>query len=170
MSTTTCLVDKCQNCPSSTVNQCNACATGWYKRTFTGGSAAYDECWSLTKLWLAVLAGLLLSLLLCALCYYCYLMGKKARTKAPYMRKQAPQTLVTEPVQPVQTVQQPVVVQQPQTVIRQQPVISQPVIQSNPVIVSPQRSPARVVQPNRVIASNVPVYRSTSPGVVARRF
>ena len=106
-----CLVDKCASCPSATVNTCNSCESGWYKRTFTGGDKEYDECWSLTKLWLGVIGALLLSLLLCGLCYYCYLMGKKTRLVQPTTARRGP--LVTEPAY---VKEQPVIVQQPRVV------------------------------------------------------
>jgi len=76
-----CLVDKCKTCPSPTVLTCTECEDDWYLREFTQGIAAYNECYSLKKLWLAIIGSLLFSMLLCCLCYWCYLMGKK--TKLP---------------------------------------------------------------------------------------
>ena len=115
-----CLVDKCASCTSPTINLCNNCESGWYKRTFTGGDKEYHECWSLTKLWLGVIGGLLLSLLICGICYYCYLQGKKTRLNNP--SNVGAQNMMTEPTM----VKEQQVIYQPQAQAYPQPVYNQP--------------------------------------------
>lgn len=82
-SASVCIVDKCALCPSKKTILCQACKPGWYLRTFTSGEKTYNACWSISKLILALLGMLLLSLLLCGICAICYTLGKKALTRMP---------------------------------------------------------------------------------------
>jgi hypothetical protein len=79
----TCLVDKCASCVNKKEIVCTACKPGWYLRTFTSGEKTYNACWSITKLILALLGLLLLSLLCCGICAVCYTLGKKAYRRMP---------------------------------------------------------------------------------------
>jgi hypothetical protein len=75
-----CLVDKCLTCTNVTTNKCLTCDSGWYKRTWDG-TKGYDECWSLVKLWLGIIGGILASLLLCGICYAAWKSGVTARNE-----------------------------------------------------------------------------------------
>ena len=119
---TNCIVDKCAVCPSRTAVLCTACENGWYKINFSSGDKPYDACWSVTALWLAILAGALLLLLIAAICYYCYLIGKRSRhmihnrkSYLPAQNKPLPVQQQLEAPQPTNFPPQP----QPQAPIRQ---------------------------------------------------
>lgn len=146
-----CIVDKCQTCPNNSTVHCSLCETGWYLRNFTGGDKPYNECWSLAKLWITIFAIALLSLLLCGLCYYCYMVGKKWRVNKmaksqnyrfdPNQGSPRQGQMMTEPAMPIQ-----------------QPVASPPIM--TPVQpISPNYSPPRPVQEIPV----QPVYQPRVP-------
>lgn len=167
-STNSCLVDKCAQCPSNTTVICTTCQSGWYLRTFNGGEKPYNECWSLTKLWLTVFSLALLSLALCGLCYYCYMMGKKWRINKMSKNQQyamnnypnsPPPTgpmMTEQPIQKSMMMQPPPVQMAP--VAPMSPTYSpppKPMVIQQPIITSPNRSPgpprASVIAPPRGI-------------------
>lgn len=160
-----CIVDKCQTCPNNSTVDCTMCETGWYLRNFTGGDKPYNECWSLAKLWLSIFGFAILGLLLCGLCYYCYMLGKKWRVNKTaknqnYRFEGPPQTLMTEASVPVQ---QPLN-SSPQPVLRQMPPSpppegTVPIYQQQQQPVYIQGGSPRVIQsPTRPIMrpSNIP--------------
>ena len=121
---TVCIVDRCAVCPDKKTILCQACKPGWYLRTYTSGEKTYNACWSTSKLILALLGSLLLSLLVCGICGVCYTLGKKAFHRIPmhypeeYPREvPRPSVYVEEP--PVVVSQMPM----PRRVIRQAPPI-----------------------------------------------
>jgi hypothetical protein len=82
-SSSTCLVDKCAACPTNKEVLCTACKEGWYLRTFSSGDKAYNACWSISKLILALLSFILLNLMCCGICAACYMIGKRTFTRVP---------------------------------------------------------------------------------------
>ena len=148
-----CLVDKCANCTNPQVITCNTCETGWYLRKFTGGDKEYHECWSLTKLWLGLIGGLLLALLLCGLCYYCYLIGKRSKIGNQQIARDY---MMTEP----QTAkEQPIYVQSTSQEARADPT----------TVYSPPRAPIGTYGDQRLV-SRQPMYSGNVPSQVVRRY
>lgn len=93
-----CIVDNCTSCENFTNITCKDCNSGYYLRTFSGGSKTYNACW---KIWLLILiiVGIVAgSVMLCVCCYFAREKGKTDRRKPRYTQKTKQTILDKEPL------------------------------------------------------------------------
>lgn len=136
-----CNVDMCLICPNSTAITCSKCRSGWYLRTFSGGSKTYNACWSIWKLLLGILGGILTSLLLCYCCLSAYRFGEgKSIIPCRYDNRMVGKTQYYESPR----VTQPAIIETPK-VIREAPrVVETPRVMRTSYLREPYSEPLRV--------------------------
>jgi hypothetical protein len=73
-----CVVDQCKKCRYANMDQCDECESGYYLKEWFGEdiNRPYNACWSILKMILRWILGLLLLLSYCFCCYWAWRKGR----------------------------------------------------------------------------------------------